>query len=402
LRYYFKYFLIKVSDLILKFTNMKKTTFAQIAAILLMIVLFEACKREPPTCDCACKGNDSTAVKVSIYATGLNNPRGLKFGANNILYVAEAGTGGKDSSVGKCAQVAFPIGPYVGSRNGGRISKISTSGVRSTVTENLPSSKSNEIIGGDIQGVGDVSFIEGVGYAVLAGGGCSHGVPSIPNAVIRLNGNGSWTMIANLSEWFMSHPTKVNNPGDFEPDGTPYSMITVKNELYIIEPNHGDFIKVTTAGVVSRVVDLSARLGHVVPTVLAYHDNNFYVGNLNTFPIVAGSANIYKITPAGEVTTWASGLTTVLGITFDDKNRLYVLENTVGAPSPTPGLGKIIRINENGRKETIFSGLTLPTGITFGQDKNLYVSNNGFGATAIGGGQVLKVEVTDCGMNKKY
>ena len=131
-------------------------------------------------------------------------------------------------------------------------------------------------------------------------------------------------------------------------------------------------------------------------------DNNFYAGNLNTFPIVVGSSNIYKITPAGEVTTWASGLTTVLGITFDDKNRLYVLENTVGAPSPTPGLGKIIRINENGRKETIFSGLTLPTGITFGPDKNLYVSNNGFGATAIGGGQVLKVEVTDCGMNKKY
>ena len=31
---------------------------------------------------------------VSVYASGLNGPRGLKFGPDGLLYVAEAGTGG--------------------------------------------------------------------------------------------------------------------------------------------------------------------------------------------------------------------------------------------------------------------------------------------------------------------
>src|ERR1700677_1452809 len=51
---------------------------------------------------------------VSVYATGLNNPRGMKFGPDGALYVAEGGMGGTASSVGVCAQVVAPIGPYTG------------------------------------------------------------------------------------------------------------------------------------------------------------------------------------------------------------------------------------------------------------------------------------------------
>lgn len=32
----------------------------------------------------------------------------------------------------------------------------------------------------------------------------------------------------------------------------------------------------------------------------------------------------------------------ILGIAFDNHGRLYVLENTVGAPGPTPGLGMLL------------------------------------------------------------
>jgi hypothetical protein len=380
---------------------MKKTTYSKAFAIILLGVLFGSCKKEPPTSDCACKGSDSTVVKLTILANGLNNPRGLKFGPDGILYVAEAGIGGTDSSIGKCAQVAFPVGPYLGSPTGGRVSKINASGTRLTVTDKLPSSKANEIIGGDIEGVADVAFIGNTMYAVLAGAGCSHGVPSVPNGVVKINANGSWTMLADLSKWFMTHPTKVVEPADFEPDGTPYSMINVNDELIIIEPNHGDMIKVTANGAISRIVDISATLGHIVPTVVAFHEN-FYVGNLHPFPIVDGISSIYKITPGGKISTWAAGFNTILGVVFDDKNRLYVLENTVGARGLTPNLGKIIRVDPTGAKQIIYSGLNLPTGITIGPDKNLYVSNVGIGPTAIGGGQILKIEVTDCDMNKKY
>lgn len=35
---------------------------------------------------------------VTVYATGLNNPRGLTFGPDRYLYVAEGGAGGSTST----------------------------------------------------------------------------------------------------------------------------------------------------------------------------------------------------------------------------------------------------------------------------------------------------------------
>jgi hypothetical protein len=51
---------------------------------------------------------------VSVFATGLNNPRGLKFGPDGNLYVAEGGIGGTNSTEGCCEQVIPPVGPYTG------------------------------------------------------------------------------------------------------------------------------------------------------------------------------------------------------------------------------------------------------------------------------------------------
>ena len=49
-------------------------------------------------------------ANVSVFATGLNNPRGLKFGPDGNLYVAEAGIGGSDSTVGCCEQALRVLG----------------------------------------------------------------------------------------------------------------------------------------------------------------------------------------------------------------------------------------------------------------------------------------------------
>src|SRR5690348_13020345 len=55
---------------------------------------------------------DSRAAEVSVFASGLDNPRGLKFGPDGSLYVAEGGSGGTTSTVGQCDQVPAPVGPY--------------------------------------------------------------------------------------------------------------------------------------------------------------------------------------------------------------------------------------------------------------------------------------------------
>jgi hypothetical protein len=327
---------------------------------------------------------------VSVFSSGFNNPRGLKWGPDGYLYVAEGGTGGT-TVTNQCAPVVFPIGPYKGSLYGGRISRVNMWGVRTTVTDSLPTSSANELIGGYVEGAADVAFIGNQLYALLAGAGCSHSVPQVPNGIVKVDVNtGKWWMVANLSVWQQAHPVKNPEPDDFEPDGTWYSMISLQGDLYAVEPNHGELVKVTTDGNISRVIDISASQGHIVPTALSYH-GNFYVGNLYTFPIPGGASKIFKITPSGQIKDWATGLNTVLGLVFDDRDRMYVLEMTDGAPYPTSGLGKVLRIDPNGDKTVIASGLDLPTGLTMGPDGNLYVSNVGLGPNAIGGGQVLKI-----------
>ena len=338
---------------------------------------------------CLAQGLWGQSANVTVFASGFNNPRGLKFGPDGYLYVAEGGAGGTLTTVGLCRQAAG-VGPYTGGHSS-RISKIAPNGAVSTVVEGLPSSQTNPDTGSLVSGVADLAFVKGILYAILAGAGCSHGLRGTNNAVIRVNSDGSWSQVANLSAFQKTHPVANPEPDDFEPDGTWYSMVGVGDVLYAVEPNHGELDAITTAGDISRVVDISRFQGHIVPTAVAYGGGNFFVGNLERFPIEGDTSKIMKITPDGVITTVEIDFSTIVGLAFDSQHRLYVLENTTGNPGPTPGTGKVLRIDGKHKYTEIATGLNLPTAMTFGPDGNLYVSNWGFGPPPIGMGQVVKI-----------
>jgi len=364
--------------------------------MLLSFITFYSCSEKTDTLTESLLKNSQnlekkpvTNVTVTVFATGLNNPRGLTFGPDGYLYVAEGGLGGTDSTIGICDQVIPPIGPYTGGFTAS-ISKIDPSGVVSIVADSLPSDQTSAQSGGLVSGVADIEFVGNTLYALLSGAGCSHGFPNDPNAIIKINSDGTWTMLANLSEWQQNHPVRNPEEDDFEPDGTWYSLQQLNGILYAVEPNHGEMVRVTTSGSIRRVIDFSASYGHIVPTALAYH-GNFYVGNLNTFPIVEGSSNIYKVTPSGQSMVWATGFTTVLGLVFDNQADMFVLEMSHTNGDPAPNTGRIIKVLPSGVKQVLVDSLFFPTGMTMGSDGALYISNKGFGPAIPGFGEILKV-----------
>jgi hypothetical protein len=258
-------------------------------------------------------------------------------------------------------------------------------------------------------GVADVVFIDGTLYALLAGGGCSHGNPDTPSGIASVDlRTGQWQVLADIGAWLKAHPSRYESAGDFEPDGSLYSAIAVQGNIVAVEANHGQVISVSPKGEIHQIVDISASEGHIVPTSVLHRDETYFVGNLNLFPIDPQWARILTIQRGDSddrdspipglqpekgfhIVNSTAGFTTVVALRLGPDGLLYVLELSDGAGYPTPGLGKVVRVKHSGAIETVITGLSVPTGMTFGQDGALFVSN--FGAAPAGAGTVLRFSI---------
>ena len=345
----------------------------------------------------------------TVVATGLENPRGIEFGPDRRLYVAEGGLGGSRSTVGQCRQVP-DVGPYTGGFTG-RISAVNVAtGVRNTIARNLPSSETSSSSGGFVSGVADVTFLHRTLYALISGAGCSHGLAGTFNSIDRIGPGGTAAPIVNLSKFQKTHPVAHPNPGDFEPDGTWYSFVAVGDALYAVEPNHGEVDVVRPDGSISRLVDVSATQGHIVPTAIAFvrhgwlgngvRKGQFVLGNLNRFvPGAQDHAEVFRLTRQGQLTEITSGLTAVTGVAVH-YGRIYALESFTGFYAPAPPVahtGTVVQLARDGSWRTIVGGLSFPTAMTFGDRNTLYISNKGFGQPTNTSGEIVKVQIPDTG-----
>jgi len=330
------------------------------------LVLVSACKFEDPT--------------VAEYATGLTNPRGMTFGPDGYLYVAEAGTGGDLTPTGEpgCPIDINVFSPYTAGYSG-RVTRVLKDGTTRTVADHLPSMSEAS---GASYGPTDVAFIGKTLYVLIEMGGCSHALPEELNlpAILRVNADGSTTNVADLGAWHRANPpnfVKDTNPEttDQEPGGVFHSMTAIGEKLYVVETNRGFLLRVNPGnGVIEKLYDMSIDNAEHNPVVMTRRDKKFYVG---TFGEDGGTSELAVFDKDFSAYTLPfESLHPLVGLAWSG-NQLYGVEIFPHDDPWTTDNANLVRFDPHTgkRTEVLADFASLPTSLITGPDGALYTSN---------------------------
>jgi len=315
---------------------------------------------------------------VTTYARGLNSPRGLTFGPDRHLYVAEAGVGGELSPTGGpgCPIDINIYSPYTAGYSG-RVVRVRANGKKEVVADNLPSMTDN---GGAHYGPTDVAFIGNTLYVLIEMGGCSHGLPDSSAGVLRVNRNGSTTPVADLGAWHWANPPnfiKDTNPEttDQEPGGVFHSMIAIGKYLYVIETNRGFVLRVEPrTGVITKLYDMTVDNREHNPIVMTERDNRFFVG---TFGEDQGPSELAVFDRHfSSYTLPFKSRNPIVGLAWK-RDQLYAVEIFPYDNQWSTDTANLVTFDRRtGRRTKVLTGFaSLPNGLVEGPDGALYTSN---------------------------
>ena len=333
---------------------------------------------------------------VTTYATGLTNPRGLAFGPDGHLYVAEAGVGGGQVPADidpDCPVDVNIFSPFTAGYSG-RVLRVLADGSTEVVADGLPSVTDNTLTN---FGPTDVAFIGGTLYVLIELGGCSHALPENLPAILRVNPDGSTTNVANLNAWLERNPPyfiKDTNPEttDLEPGGVFHSMFAAGRHLYVVETNRGMLLRVDPRkGTTEKRYDMSIDEAEHNPIVMTRRGNDFFVG---TFGEDGGPAELAKFDKGftGYSLPFQS-LNPIVGLAWHG-NRLYGVEIFPYDNPWTADTANLVTFDpRTGERREVLTGFaSLPNGLVKGPDGALYTSDQGVSFSETGGdGSILRI-----------
>ncbi|NUP22680.1 MAG: ScyD/ScyE family protein [Nonomuraea sp.] len=350
----------------------------------------------------------SAQASVTVVASKLDGPRGLAFGPDGALYVAESGSGGKI----KCATVpAEPGGEASKVCLGltGKISKLAD-GELSTVVKDLPSA------GSDGLGTGphDVAFAEDGSMLVpigLGGDGklrAGLGPKGKTLGTLLKIKDGKSSVMADLLAFEVKHNPDKKDKGSAI-DSYPFAVVpTPQGGALVTDVGANDVLQVSASGKVTLRAVFHARKvaapammklpkGSKVPMqsvpmgIAAAPDGSYYVAEHAGFPQPEGVARVFRL--AGKkVETAVKGFTTVVDVAFDGSGRLVVLGSVGPVPSDHQPRTSLYRIEADGKRTELLKPgtLSVPLGLAVAGDGAVYVSNKGF---TPGKGEIVRVDL---------
>ncbi|GIH74050.1 ScyD/ScyE family protein [Planobispora longispora] len=348
---------------------------------------------------------------VEVVAKGLDSPRGLSFGPDGTLYIAESGHGGKL----KCATPPAAPGEKAEKICFGLTGRISTvkDGKTSVLLKGLPSAASGPFALGphDVALTGKGDLLVTVGFS----GDTEFRAELGPKArtlgtLLTLSPRGKRLSVADLAAHETRHNPDRKDKGSAV-DSYPFGVAPLPGGGALVTDTGGNTVlrvsakgKVSTEAVfrarsVAAPPELKMPKGSKIPMqsvpmgIVRGPDGAFYVAEHGGFPNPEGSARVFRLKD-GRVTTAAKGFTTVADVAFDAEGRLIVLGSVGPLPADHTAKTSVYRIEADGaRTELLKPGtLTTPLGVAVGPDGAVYVADK---AMTPGKGEVLRIPVSE-------